>query len=98
MDMALLLGAIKKIDTVVEVTYLYVWSLCMEVKSMTAYVYLKYCEKLLNDIQHLLRDEFGIVHSTIQFEHELCKSCYHNKPEHRYQCTMCIDSSKKFLE
>ena len=80
-----------------DVRDLHVWSLSNEVLSMTAHVSvvetdLVKCEELLHEIQHLLHDRFNINHSTVQFEHIPCSSCYHSKKDHITHCLMCIDS------
>jgi cobalt-zinc-cadmium efflux system protein len=88
--------SIKELGGIIEITDIHIWSLSKEILSMTAHVSLKECtiensELKLHDIQHLLKDKFNIDHSTIQFEHSTCCSCFHSKPDHKYSCTMCID-------
>lgn len=92
--------SIKKIDGVLSVTDLHVWSLSKEVLSMTAHVCFQEhdvqgCEQTLHQIQHLLKEKYGIEHSTIQFEHCPCSSCYHSKPDHLGHCKLCIDQCPK---
>lgn len=86
------------IPGIVDVKDIHVWSLSMEMLSMTAHICIEDPswddhENLLHYIQHLLKDKFGIDHSTIQLEHLPCSSCYHSKPDHSNECTMCIDCS-----
>lgn len=81
-----------------EVKDLHVWSLSNEVIAMTAHVHadckdIKECEKILYQIQGLLKEEFGIVHSTIQFESSPCSSCFHSQFDEKNKCLMCIDAS-----
>lgn len=91
---------IRSVDGVVSVTDLHVWSLSMETNVMTAHVCftnpeVEDCEDILHSIQHRIRDRYGIEHSTIQFEHCTCSSCYHSKADHRTNCALCIDSAAK---
>ncbi|MDF2987725.1 MAG: cation diffusion facilitator family transporter [Eubacterium sp.] len=88
--------ALVKIPGIIDIKDIHVWSLSMEMLSMTAHIsineaYWENHEILLHKVQHLIKDEFGIGHSTIQIEHLPCSSCYHNKPEHMEVCTMCVD-------
>ncbi|MCF8010232.1 MAG: cation diffusion facilitator family transporter [Clostridiales bacterium] len=90
---------LKSIEKIYEVTDLHVWSLTAEVPLLTAHVCveeenLKKCEEILFEIQSLLKNEFNIEHSTIQFEHAPCSSCYFNYVNKLPGCVMCIDSSK----
>lgn len=95
-----LIESMKQIEGIVSVTDLHIWSLSMENIAMTAHICFKSeqvadCETVLHEVQHLLKDKYRIDHSTIQFEHSTCSSCYHNKPDHCKYCAMCIDSCKK---
>lgn len=88
--------SIKDLGGIIEITDIHIWSLSKEILSLTAHISIKECaiencESKLHDIQHLLKDKFNIDHSTIQFEHSTCCSCFHSKPDHNYCCTMCID-------
>lgn len=92
-----LIESLKQINGVVSVTDLHIWSLSMENIAMTAHVCFESaqvsdCEAVLHRMQDLLREKYGIDHSTIQFEHSTCSSCYHSKPNHCKHCSMCIDS------
>lgn len=91
--------AIEKVDKIISVKDLHVWSLSQEVVAMTAHVSttendLIARENLIHEIQHLLRNEFNITHSTIQLENSPCSSCFHNKPDHKEKCALCIDANK----
>lgn len=95
--------SIKNIDGVLSVTDLHVWSLSKENLAMTAHICFREqdvseCEIILHRIQHLLKEQYGIEHSTIQFEHCPCSSCYHSKPDHRRHCKMCISQCPKGLD
>lgn len=74
------------------------WHLFTDLTSLTAPVEVAESslsqEELLHKIQHLLTDQFGIAHSTIQIEHSACGSCFH-RAHGNSQCTMCIDSAQK---
>lgn len=90
---------IKSIDGVIEITDLHVWSLSAEVQSMTAHICVQECssakcKQLLRSIQNLLKDEFDIEHTTIQFELSLCGSCYYSSNDDTKSCMLCIDSQK----
>lgn len=87
---------IQSIEGVLAVNDVHVWSLSVEVLAMTGHICvqdcsLKECEEILHNIQHLLQDDFGIGHSTIQFESSPCSSCFHSKSDHGFSCNMCID-------
>jgi len=84
---------------VVSVTDLHIWSLSAENVVMTAHVCLnaekvRDCELILHNIQHFLKEKYQIEHSTIQFEHCTCSSCYHSKPDHQGKCPLCIDQCR----
>jgi cobalt-zinc-cadmium efflux system protein len=89
--------SITDINGVVAVSDIHIWSLSMETLAMTAHVCIPdsdigKSEVILHDIQHLLKQRFNIGHSTIQFEHNPCSSCFHSKPDHQSKCDMCIDN------
>lgn len=93
--------SMKKIENVREVTDMHIWSLSKEVLAITAHVSVRHqdsiiCEETLHKIQHLLKEEFNIDHSTIQFEHSTCSSCFHSKADHKNNCMMCIDRCEEF--
>lgn len=95
--------SIKNIENVREVTDMHIWSLSKEVLAITAHVSVKeqnvtICEDTLHKIQHLLKEKFNIDHSTIQFEHFTCSSCFHSKEGHKGNCMMCIDRCEQFRE
>ncbi|AFS79674.1 cadmium, cobalt and zinc/H(+)-K(+) antiporter CzcD [Gottschalkia acidurici 9a] len=91
---------IKSVSKVICVRDIHLWSLSKEVKAMTALVSIdekdiKASEEIIHEIQHLLKEKFNIVHSTIQIESSPCSSCFHSKPDHRGKCNLCIDSLMK---
>lgn len=95
--------SIKTLPGVIGVVDIHVWSLSKEMIAMTAHVAiheerLAQSEEVIHEIQHVLKEKFNISHTTIQIEHAPCSSCFHNKPDHRGQCTLCIDSVEKQLK
>lgn len=65
---------ISKLEGVVSVTDIHVWSLSAEIVAMTAHVrlkdqYISRCDNILQRIQNLLNHKFAIKHSTIQIEY-----------------------------
>ena len=88
--------AIIKIPGIVDVRDIHVWSLSMETLAMTAHICIReadmeFYEKILHNVQHMMKDQFDIEHSAIQIEHLPCSSCYHSKPDHHFGCNMCVD-------
>lgn len=89
-------STILVIDGVRGVSDIHVWAISQEVIAMTAHVWVKELGKeqtaeLLHQIQHISYDKFEIEHTTIQFEHCSCNSCFHSKDDHQKQCSLCID-------
>lgn len=85
-----------KVENIIAIRDIHVWSLSKEMISLTAIISTSIDdpimrENLIHELQHLLRDSFNIVHSTIQLERSPCSSCYHSKEDHNEECTMCID-------
>lgn len=84
---------ISKLEGVVSVTDLHVWSLSAEIVAMTAHVCLKEqslssCDDILQRIQNLLNNKFSIKHSTIQIEYNKNGSYCHNEP--KQQCSYVL--------
>ncbi|AFM40392.1 cation diffusion facilitator family transporter [Desulfosporosinus acidiphilus SJ4] len=84
------------IDGIRGITDIHVWAISQEVIAMTAHVWVKDLSKeqmanLLHNIQHTSYEQFGIEHTTIQFEDCPCSSCFHSKHDHQHQCSLCID-------
>jgi cobalt-zinc-cadmium efflux system protein len=89
-------SSILAIDGVQGVTDIHVWSISQEVTAMTTHAWVTELNKeqtleLLHKIQHTCYEKFGVAHSTIQFEYCACSSCFHNRIDHKKQCSMCID-------
>lgn len=88
--------SIKSIEKVIGVTDIHIWSLSKEVIAMTAHICIRECclaesEEIIHEIQHLLKENYNISHSTLQLEHAKCSSCFHSKEDHKGKCNLCID-------
>ena len=73
-------AALLAIPGVRAVHHLHLWSISSGIHSLSAHVQIddqltSDSDKLLHEINELLRDAFGIIHGTIQFECETCHSC-----------------------
>lgn len=71
--------ALRKIAGVRTVHHLHIWSLSSGIHALSAHVQIEdqmtsQSDELLAEIQELLEHEFGILHTTIQFECEQCPS------------------------
>lgn len=90
-------ASILAIDGVKGVSDIHVWAISQEVISLTAHVVVvkesdeEQRLELLHKIQHTCYEEFEIAHTTIQFEYCACSSCFHNRNDHKKQCSLCID-------
>jgi cobalt-zinc-cadmium efflux system protein len=72
-DLAEIRGAMQRIDGVVNVHDLHVWSLTSQSHALACHVQvvemqLAECESLLQRLNHELQDHYGIHHTTIQVE------------------------------
>jgi len=72
--------ALLAVPGVKAVHHLHLWSISSGIHSLSAHVQIddqltSASDKLLHNIDELLRNSFGIVHSTLQFECETCRSC-----------------------
>ena len=86
---------LRKIEKVKDVTDIHVWSLSSEQIAMSAHVCVENITieesyTILQRIQKMLRQEYNIGHTTIQFEAFPCASCFHGLEG--YACALCIDS------
>jgi cobalt-zinc-cadmium efflux system protein len=73
-------AALAGIKGVRAVHHLHLWSISSGIHSLSAHVQIddqltSDSDKLLHEIDELLQDRFGIIHGTIQFECETCRSC-----------------------
>lgn len=92
--------SIKESNRVISVTDVHIWSLSQEVIAMTAHLCIKECsieegEKIIHEIQLLLKENYNISHSTFQLEHNRCSSCFHSTEDHSGKCSLCIDDCPK---
>jgi cobalt-zinc-cadmium efflux system protein len=74
-------ASIEKLNFVKDVHDLHIWSICSDYAALSAHVYvdaqsIRAVQNALGSINNMLRDKFGIVHTTIQLE---CGQ--HNGPE-----------------
>lgn len=83
-------SAMQKIEGVINVHDLHVWSLTSQSHALASHVQVQEmaladCEALLQRINHQLRDHYGIHHTTIQFEITDCETvdgcCSPPKPD-----------------
>jgi cobalt-zinc-cadmium efflux system protein len=66
-------SSIEELNFVKDVHDLHVWSICSDYSAMSAHVYvdvqsIRAVQNALDSIDNMLRDKFGIVHTTIQLE------------------------------
>lgn len=66
-------AGIEKLDFVKNVHDLHVWSICSDYSALSAHVYvdaqsIRAVQNALGSINDMLRDRFGIIHTTIQLE------------------------------
>ena len=76
-DMHALRGAMQRVNGVVDVHDLHIWSLTSQSHALASHVQvnempLAECEAVLERLNHQLRDHFGIHHTTIQLEVTPC--------------------------
>jgi cobalt-zinc-cadmium efflux system protein len=72
--------ALLAVTGVRAVHHLHLWSISSGIHSLSAHVQIddqltSDSDKLLHEINEMLKDTFGIIHGTIQFECETCHSC-----------------------
>ena len=78
-DIDALRGAMRRVEGVLEVHDLHVWSLTSHSHALSSHVQisdmsLAGCEAVLGRLNHELRDHFGIDHTTIQLEVTPCQT------------------------
>lgn len=81
-DLKALQKSMKQIKGVKEIHELHVWTLTSGMDSMSAHVIVESesrskGDRILSEIQDLIKDRFQIRHSTIQIEEEGCKTPLH---------------------
>lgn len=80
-DVNKVIETVKKIKGVKDFHDLHIWTITSGLRSLSAHVYiedtlLSKCEKVSAQIKQLLKDQFNITHTTLEFE---CVSCEPNK-------------------
>lgn len=71
-------AAMRQIDGVNDVHDLHVWSIGSETRALSCHISIadippSVSERILHDVKNLLREEFKIAHTTIQFENVVCE-------------------------
>ena len=71
-------AAMRTIEGVNDVHDLHVWSIGSETHALSCHISIadippSISERILRDVKERLHHEFHIVHTTIQFEHEICE-------------------------
>lgn len=78
MKLAMVEAAIREIDGVNDVHDLHVWSIGSETSALSCHISIadippSASERILHDVRDRLHSNFGIDHTTIQFEHAVCE-------------------------
>lgn len=76
-DLNLVEKTMKQVQGVKEVHDLHVWTITSGVESMSVHIIvedLTQCDRIIAELQFVLKDQFGIEHSTIQLEGERCEA------------------------
>jgi cobalt-zinc-cadmium efflux system protein len=78
MKLALVESAIRRIDGVNDIHDLHVWSLGSETSALSCHISIadippSASERILREVKDRLHADFGIDHTTIQFEHVVCE-------------------------
>src|SRR5271167_3689107 len=71
-------AAMRAVEGVNDVHDLHVWSIGSETFALSCHISIadippSVSERILRDVKELLREDFHIDHTTIQFEHEICE-------------------------
>jgi len=71
-------AAMRAVEGVNDVHDLHVWSIGSETAALSCHISIadippSVSERILRDVKDLLREDFHIDHTTIQFEHEICE-------------------------
>ena len=78
MKLSVVEAAIRKVDGVNDVHDLHVWSIGSETSALSCHISIadippSASERILRDVKECLHHEFGIDHTTIQFENAVCE-------------------------
>jgi cobalt-zinc-cadmium efflux system protein len=71
-------AAMRAVEGVNDVHDLHVWNIGSETRALSCHISIEdippsVSERILRDVKELLREEFRIDHTTIQFEHVICE-------------------------
>jgi len=88
-DLKVLKNKIESIDKVCGAHHLHVWRLDEHQVMMESHIVIEekdmnFMESIKSSIKKLLHDEFGIHHSTLEFEYEPCNSHHHQAVDHHH--------------
>jgi cobalt-zinc-cadmium efflux system protein len=84
-------GAMRRIEDVIDVHDLHIWSLGSNTHALSCHVLIEdvppsESESVLRQINRMLAERFNIHHTTVQFEHANCPGCWiENHRERRTQ-------------
>ena len=90
-NLAEVTGEIRRIDGVIDVHDLHIWSLGSEAHALSCHVLIEdmppsESDSILRDLKRVVCDRFAINHTTIQFEHTRCaladESCTVTRHQH----------------
>ena len=78
MDINKVVGEIKKVEHVVDVHRVHLWSICSNISAISAHIlidpdYHGERKRIINDINCMLVSDFHITHSTLQLEKGQCE-------------------------
>ncbi len=78
MKLELVEAAMRAVDGVNDVHDLHVWNIGSETRALSCHISIadippSASERILRDVKDRLHHDFKIVHTTIQFEHEVCE-------------------------
>ncbi len=78
LDLEILETTLRKVEGVHDVHDLHVWNIGSESRALSCHISIadippSVSERILRDVKERLHHDFRIVHTTIQFEHEVCE-------------------------
>lgn len=87
-DIGEVIAEMSKVPGVRQVHDVHVWTLGSGVYALSAHIEVEdrpvsACSCILRDLEHLLKERFGISHTTLQIEYEMCQGdvCVFRKPQ-----------------
>ncbi|MDE3195714.1 MAG: cation transporter, partial [Acidobacteriota bacterium] len=77
LDLGEVKAAIRRVDGVLDVHDLHIWSLGSSSSALSCHVLIEdmppsQSDRILHGLNHVLNDHFHVAHTTIQFEHVSC--------------------------